>query len=481
MRLLGSARLPASLLVCLLVTFAFATAASADRGPSDPAPAPETTLDLKPPPLTSLLSATFAFHADLLGATFECQIDGGASLPCTSPLVIPVLALGSHIFAVRAVGDPTPAVFGWEILALPDTIKDAGPDPDVPTTAGTATFAFHADVAPASFQCALDEDVYENAWVPCASGYEVSSLSIGAHQLFVRALNAAGDPDPEPAVFGWRVLQPPPGPPDTEILDQPEAVTPSTEVAFVYRSTTAGVIFECALDAAPWGSCEGLPLVGVGVHVFAVRAVNAGTPDPHPPVYRWTVVAPDTLIDSTPASPTTSSGAVFTFHATTNPATFLCSRDGADFTACVSGQILTGLGVGLHHFEVRARNAAGDVDPTPAVAEWHVVAPAGAAPVGGAANGDAAPPAAPRPTLNSTPNAPTPPKATDPCARKTPRAHKVCQADVTLKRALSRCTRLKGVKRSRCIKKARAVRRCASLSGRQERRCRTQAAKLRGS
>lgn len=477
MRFRGRARLPALSLACLLFIFAFVSVAAADLGPLDPAPAPDTVLDDRPAALTSLRSASFAFHSDVPEAPFECALDGADYVPCVSPVNIPMLSLGLHIFSVRAVGDLTAAVFAWEVLAIPDTAIDTGPDS--PTTAGTAAFAFHASTLVASFECALDE----GAWVLCSSGYEVSSLSVGSHVMAVRAVNAAHDPDPTPAEYRWEVLTPPPGAPDTEILDQPQVVTPSTAVAFVFRSTTAGVTFECRLDDLAWGPCDPLPSVGAGPHVFAVRALNAGTPDPTPAEYRWTVVPPDTIIDSTPASPTTASGAVFTFHASTTPATYQCARDGADFSACVSGQILTGLGVGLHHFEVRARNAAGDLDPTPAVAEWLVVAPAGSPGVGGTGDGGGATATPTRPTLSPTP-APTPTTvvASDPCAGRKPRALKLCRADQSLKAALKRCGKLKSSKsRSRCTKKARAVRTCANLSGRKERTCRTKAAKLRGS
>jgi hypothetical protein len=49
-----------------------------------------------------------------------------------------------------------------------------------------------------------------------------------------------------------------------------------------------------------------------------------------------------------------------------------CSLDGAEFSKCKSTQDYTGLAPGRHVFSVRARDGAGNVDPTPAVRTWTV-------------------------------------------------------------------------------------------------------------
>ena len=52
---------------------------------------------------------------------------------------------------------------------------------------------------------------------------------------------------------------------------------------------------------------------------------------------------------------------------------FRCSLDGADSTPCVSPLIVKGLKLGPHTFEVRATDAIGNLDATPAVKSFKVV------------------------------------------------------------------------------------------------------------
>ena len=89
------------------------------------------------------------------------------------------------------------------------------------------------------------------------------------------------------------------------------------------------------------------------------------------------VTPPDTLLDGGPAegSATESRDASFGFTATEADSSFECSLDGAAFSACVSPRPYTGLAVGAHTFSVRARDAAGNVDASPATRAWTIVPP----------------------------------------------------------------------------------------------------------
>ncbi len=64
----------------------------------------------------------------------------------------------------------------------------------------------------------------------------------------------------------------------------------------------------------------------------------------------------------------------FTFHGSDTDDTFQCSLDGAPWASCTSPQAYTALAEGAHTFQVRAVNAAGEVDATPASVSFTVEA-----------------------------------------------------------------------------------------------------------
>jgi hypothetical protein len=88
--------------------------------------------------------------------------------------------------------------------------------------------------------------------------------------------------------------------------------------------------------------------------------------------------APDTGFTSGPPPFGYSTSRDVTFGFASSPAgsTFECSLDGAPFTACTSPLTLSNLSDGKHAFAVRARDAADDVDPSPATREFTVDATA---------------------------------------------------------------------------------------------------------
>jgi hypothetical protein len=164
--------------------------------------APTAAVSSGPARLTNGRSATFVFSADE-PSSFHCQLDGGSFLPCTSPSSYQGLADGPHAFAVRptdAVGNTGPtASYGWRIDATaPETTFGARPRSR--TTALAATFTFSAN-EPAAFQCKLDA----SAFAACTSPKTYARIRRSAHTFQVRAVDAAGNVDPTPAVLRWTI------------------------------------------------------------------------------------------------------------------------------------------------------------------------------------------------------------------------------------------------------------------------------------
>ena len=75
---------------------------------------------------------------------------------------------------------------------------------------------------------------------------------------------------------------------------------------------------------------------------------------------------PETRIDSGPEGPTANPSPTFGFSSPLETTRFECSLDDAAFTACASPRQLAPLRDGTHTFRVRASNASGASDPTPA-------------------------------------------------------------------------------------------------------------------
>jgi hypothetical protein len=70
---------------------------------------------------------------------------------------------------------------------------------------------------------------------------------------------------------------------------------------------------------------------------------------------------------------TSETSATFEFVSSESGSSFECALDGAAFAACESPWTLGGLGLGDHVLAVRAIDAAGNVDPSPAEWRWSVV------------------------------------------------------------------------------------------------------------
>jgi chitodextrinase len=84
---------------------------------------------------------------------------------------------------------------------------------------------------------------------------------------------------------------------------------------------------------------------------------------------------PETTIGSGPAGTLASRSASFTFSASESGALFDCALDAAPFAPCSSPYTYSQVAAGAHSFLVRAKDAAGNADPTPAIRSWTVVSP----------------------------------------------------------------------------------------------------------
>ena len=167
--------------------------------------APETIFTATPPSRTNDTTGDFQFQSPDPGATFDCAIDGGAFVACTSPLATSPLAEGFHFFQVRATDaagneDLTPATATWFIdLTPPDTILTQT-EPD-PSSDPVGHFSFTSSDTFAFFSCSVDGSPFAS----CTSPYLTPSLADGVHNFQVRAADVVGNVDPTPASYTWTI------------------------------------------------------------------------------------------------------------------------------------------------------------------------------------------------------------------------------------------------------------------------------------
>jgi DNA-directed RNA polymerase specialized sigma24 family protein len=329
---------------------------------------PETTIKFGPRRYGTA-KATFEFSASEKSATLECSLDRVAFARCVSPKSYPHLKRGRHSFRVRAVDgagniDPTPALRKWQVDTKPPVTALVSSPGDY--AQADARFTFKSGEPHSTFECKLDKSKYE----PCRSGKTYRALEDGPHRFHVRAIDRAGNPDHSPPGRKWTVDT---KPPETAITSGPADPSHKATATFAL-SSEASATFECKLDGHAWGGCGGVSGLRAGKHIFRARAKDrAGNLDPIPAEWRWRVdLPPETAISAGPSGAISTKSATFRFSSPDSRAAFQCRLDGSKWAACASGKTYSGLGQGEHTFRVRAKDAGGTVDPSPASSSWSV-------------------------------------------------------------------------------------------------------------
>jgi hypothetical protein len=139
------------------------------------------------------------------------------------------------------------------------------------------------------------------------------------------------------------------------------------------------VRLRCSLDGGLDFDCPltGYALAGLadGTHTLGLRGWDAAGNEGRGLV-KWTIdtQAPDTRIVAGPDASASVTTASFTM-ASEAGAQYECSLDAARFAPCSDRVAYGGVTPGAHAFAVRAIDAAGNVDQTPARHAWAVTAP----------------------------------------------------------------------------------------------------------
>jgi hypothetical protein len=247
------------------------------------------------------------------GVTFECALDGpggatGTFSSCSSGKQYSNRDDGDYTFRVRATdeaGNVGPAATRTFTVDTkdPDTRIDTGPTGTTPDNTPTFTFSSPDEPGAATaFECRIDDDDFG----PCSGPgdtYTPAALADGVHIFEVRAVDAAGNRDPNPAIRHFTVdtsLPPDTTPPDLEITKQPKGKIKTRKKAArvkVSFSSEPGATYKCKLDGAEYEPCSSPYRVkakaGAGKgkkHAISVQAADEAGNVGEPAVVRFKVL-----------------------------------------------------------------------------------------------------------------------------------------------------------------------------------------------
>ncbi len=130
-----------------------------------------------------------------------------------------------------------------------------------------------------------------------------------------------------------------------------------------------------ATGTASWSlTFPGANFAAEGAYTVRLRATDTAGNVAAPATRAFSVdtTAPNTSITAQPSDPTNATGASFSFSADEGGSTFECQLDGGGWSSCSSPKSYSGLGQGSHTFQVRATDAAGNTDLSPASFTWTV-------------------------------------------------------------------------------------------------------------
>jgi hypothetical protein len=248
------------------------------------------------------------------------------------------------------------------------------------------SFATNEDDEAPSFRCRRDAGLF----FVCTDPHTWSAIPDGEHDFCVGATDASGRPGASTCRHWEQETIP-----TATILTRPAGATATTDASLTYTSNKAThpvdgftLSYECKLDAGSPAVCppagKGFSRLADGAHTFSVRSVFHGPLDPpgvtHSSAFAsatWTVdtTPPQTTITSGPADGSTIADIAPTleFAASEPGSSFSCQVDAAAPSPCSSPFTTAPLSDGAHRVAILARDAVGNLDPTPATRTFTLV------------------------------------------------------------------------------------------------------------
>ncbi|MBO9666032.1 MAG: Ig-like domain repeat protein, partial [Bdellovibrio sp.] len=286
-------------------------------------------------------------------------------------------------YTLTSAGDGTKALYLWAqdsagvISQMPTTLNFTL-DTTAPTVSITTqplaqsrlnsqSFAFAGDDGVGAidhFECKMDS----GAWALCSSPVAYTGLVEGNHTVYVRAVDTAGNTSvPDSKVWHIDLTAP------VLLLAGPNSLTNSLSASFTLSATDSGgsgvASYQCSVDGGAYAACTAISsyVLAAGSHTFKARAYDGAGNVSAVQTFSWTIdtTPPTTTLTSKPSALTNALTATFGFVGSDtgggNIAGFECSLDGASYGACTTGKSYSALADGVHTFQVRATDTAGNI------------------------------------------------------------------------------------------------------------------------
>lgn len=257
--------------------------------------APTVELTEKPKAQTNQTAALFKFTGSDEGqalSKFECQMDGGAFVSCSSPYSSSGLVQGAHVFGLRgydSVGNVSATLsYSWSVDLSPPNVTITS-KPLLLTKETGAVFSFIATDAQtgiSSIECSLDSSTFS----PCSNNTSVyNNLSPGNHLFQVKATDLTGNIS-APVKYQWTVDL---TAPTIQILSGPSPLSNKASAQIVLKVTDNNPgtnSIQCRLDNQVYGVCSetvSYATISEGPHTFFAKATDTAGNTSQEVIFTW--------------------------------------------------------------------------------------------------------------------------------------------------------------------------------------------------
>lgn len=325
---------------------------------------------------TAAHTLTFELDTDRIRSVM-CQVNSLPAFDCSNfRIELNNLVDGDHQIRVTALSTAGVSAENSIVIRKDASVPTVAVSmsPSAQTALATAQFVFTANDLLSGVdrtECSLDQA----AFAACTSPYSLTGLSMGSHNMRIRAYDRAGNVSVLYS-YSWMIDS---SVPTAVISSGPQLATNSTSATFVFSGVGAQT-FQCQLDTAAFATCTSPHAItnvgGNAAHTFRVRAVSATGVVGTPANYTWTH---DSIVPTTPVlmsavqaitAQRNNSVSFSSQDSGTGIARFECLNAG-QYAACVSPRVFSNVVDGNYSVQVRAVDQAGNVSAS-ATVSWLV-------------------------------------------------------------------------------------------------------------